>query len=68
MSDIPETLRVVPSIPHEQQTAEQLRAEMEYWSRKVSEAPGFASAYFADQQRKGCEAWLVRRIGEQAHA
>lgn len=68
MSDLPESLTVVPNIPWEQQTIDQLKSEMDHWTQKVKDASGFASAYAADGFRKSCEAWLVRRIGEKAHA
>lgn len=63
MDDLPPSLAVVPNIPWEKQTAEQLRAERDYWVERVRTAPGFASAKAADDFRKGCEMWLKMTEG-----
>lgn len=62
---LPPSLAVTPNIPPEKQTIEQLEAERDYWIEAVKNASGFASAKAADDFRKGCEAWIVRRRKEQ---
>jgi hypothetical protein len=63
-TDLPESLRVSPNIPWENQTLEQLRAERDYWESCIRKASGFASAKAADDFRRGCEGWITRRQSE----
>lgn len=63
---LPPSLAVVPNIPYQEQTLEQLRLEYEYWDRKVSEATGWgASLKAADDFRRACDVWIKRREAEQ---
>jgi hypothetical protein len=66
MEDLPPSLAVNPNIPMEQQTLDQLRAERDYWVKRVETAAGWASAKAADDFRRGCEAWIARRRRESA--
>lgn len=62
---LPPSLRVSPNIAPEHQTLDQLRAERDYWQRRVEKAPGFASAKAADDFRRGCETWIRKREAER---
>ena len=62
---LPPSLAVIPNIPHSEQTLEQLRAERDYWDRKVREAPGWgASLSAAAGFRESCNVWIRRREKE----
>lgn len=63
---LPPSLAVKPNIPMSEQTLEQLQAERDYWVKQVETAPGFASAKAADDFRKGCEAWIAKRLATAA--
>lgn len=61
---LPPSLTQTPNIPWEKQSLEQLMAELDYWDIQISRASGFATAKVADDFRKGCEAWMIKRRGE----
>jgi hypothetical protein len=45
--ELPPSLAVKPNIPLRMQTIEQLRAERDYWLRKVNDAECWGAAYSA---------------------
>ena len=68
MAELPPSLAVVPNIPYERQTLEQLRLEADYWQSKLDDATcwgaavGAASGFLA-----GCEAWIRKRERDSAN-
>jgi hypothetical protein len=62
---LPPSLAVVPNIPYEEQTLEQLRLERDYWQMLIDKATSWgASLKAADDFCKACEAWIKRREAE----
>ncbi|MCP1200095.1 hypothetical protein [Notoacmeibacter sp. MSK16QG-6] len=65
MTSLPPSLAVVPNIPLDEQTLDQLRDEEAYWDARVKDAPGFASAKAADDFRRACRDWIAIRERER---
>ena len=62
MSELPESLRVVPNIPTREQTIDQLKAERDYWHEMIMSSPSWGAAVAAAYEfRAACEAELKRR-------
>lgn len=61
----PPSLAVVPNIPWEKQTIEELEAEFAWWDEKVKSATMWgASLKAASDFREGCKRWLDKRRSE----
>ena len=60
----PLSLRASPNIRWEDQTVDQLRAELAHWTRRLQSARGLASAAAAARLARGCAAWIERRERE----
>lgn len=58
--DIPETLRLLPNIPFEKQSLEQLREEHSYWSGRIWQTSNSESVKAAYNRMLECESWINR--------
>ncbi len=64
-SDLPPSLATKPNIPYESQTLSQLRAERNYWDKKIKSATSWgASLGVANSFLRICDCWIARREAE----
>lgn len=64
LPSLPPSLAARPPKPFELQTIPELELERDYWAAMVRSAAGPAGAKHADECRKGCEAWISRKIAD----